>query len=210
MLCLVFQLAYSYIQRIDVNWPTSYYDADAVKCLFSKLRGKLQKKQDWPISIVAVNTRGDGRPPFYFPPLNSNAEHVLNNPPSNPIQNPSTIDLTTPNLNHATTSYQAPPHHQNLNTNHQAFPLSQNRNANKSQTFPPFRSVNVNNPQASSFMYQTPAQDTQNPPKRSIFTSKSHFIPIHTEPHLHYIAYSELDQYEEKEKEWRAKEEMTE
>ncbi|WMV34476.1 hypothetical protein MTR67_027861 [Solanum verrucosum] len=28
-LCLAFQLAYSYIQCTDVNWPASSYDTDA-------------------------------------------------------------------------------------------------------------------------------------------------------------------------------------
>ncbi|XP_049358805.1 uncharacterized protein LOC125823469 [Solanum verrucosum] len=59
-------------------------------------------------------------------------------------------------------------------------------------------------------MYQTPAKGTQNPPNAQPLPPKFTFdIPVQTEPHLHYTAYSELDHFEEKEREWRAKEEKT-
>jgi len=107
----------------------------------AELRVELQKKQDLSISIVDINNPSDGRLPLYFPHLNSNSKHVLNNPPSNPVQNPSTIDLIIPNLHHTSASYLTPPPLQSLNLN--------------PQVFPPFQSLNVNNPQTSTFMYQT-------------------------------------------------------
>ncbi|KAK4710109.1 hypothetical protein R3W88_004622 [Solanum pinnatisectum] len=174
------------------------------------MRVELQKRQDYPILGVVVNTPDDGRLPLHFPPPNSNPEHIHNNPPSNPAQNPSTINLTTPNLHQTNTSYHAPPPLQSLNPNPQDFHPPQNQNANNSQTFPSFQNQNVNNHQTSTFMYQTPAKGTQNPPNVQPLPPKVTFdIPVQTEPHLHYTTYSELDHYEEKDKEWRAKEENT-
>ncbi|XP_049357540.1 uncharacterized protein LOC125822197 [Solanum verrucosum] len=128
----------------------------------AELRAKLQKNQDLSILVVVINNSSDGMLPLHFPPLNSNSEHVLNNPLFNPVQNPSTINLTIPNLHHTNTAY------------------------------------------------QTPAKGTKNPPNAQSLQPKVTFdIPVQTEPHLHYTTYSQLDHYEEKEKEWRAKEEKT-
>uniref|UniRef100_M1BQZ8 Uncharacterized protein n=1 Tax=Solanum tuberosum TaxID=4113 RepID=M1BQZ8_SOLTU len=72
----------------------------------AEMRVEMQRRQDLSNPIFAFNTPGDRRPPLYFPP--SNAEHA-HNPPSNPAQNPSTIDPTAPNPHQASVSYQAPP-----------------------------------------------------------------------------------------------------
>ena len=54
-----------------------------------------------------------------------------------------------------------------------------------------------------STFFKHPSKSTQ----RSILHPKVTFdIPGHTERHLYYTGYSELDDYEEKESEWRAKE----
>ena len=92
-----------------------------------ELRVELQKKQDFLIPTVNVNTLGDRRLPLHFTSLNSYLEHVQNNPPSNPAQNPSTIYLTTPNLHQNNTSCQAPHPLQSLNPNPQVFPPFQNQ-----------------------------------------------------------------------------------
>uniref|UniRef100_M1DYU3 Uncharacterized protein n=1 Tax=Solanum tuberosum TaxID=4113 RepID=M1DYU3_SOLTU len=66
----------------------------------------MQRRQALPNSIFAFNPPGDGRHPLHSPP--PSAEHVQN-PPSNPAQNPPTINLTALNPHHASVSYQAPP-----------------------------------------------------------------------------------------------------
>lgn len=50
----------------------------------AETRVKMQRRQDLPNSIFALNPSGDGRPPLHFPPPNAEQVH---NPPSNPAQN---------------------------------------------------------------------------------------------------------------------------
>ena len=92
----------------------------------AQLRVELQKNQYLSIPSVDVNTPSVGRLPLHFPSLTSNSKHLLNNPPRNPTQNPSTIDLTASNLPHTSSSYQAQQPFQNLNTNPQLFPFFKN------------------------------------------------------------------------------------
>ena len=84
-----------------------------------EMRVEMQRMQDLPNPISSFDPPRDGRPPLHLPP--PSAEQVQNLP-SNPTQNPPTIDLTTPNPCHAT-SCQAPQHPQN--TNLQTFHLPQ-------------------------------------------------------------------------------------
>ena len=59
-------------------------------------------------------------------------------------------------------------------------------------------------------MYPTHPQNTSNPPTTQPLPPKTTFnIPILIELHVRYTTYPVLDHYEEKEKEWRIKEEMT-
>ena len=77
----------------------------------------MQRMQDLSNPMSSFNPPKDGRAPLHFPP--PSAEQVKNLP-SYPTQNPPTIDLTTPNPCHATTSCQAPhpPQNTNLKTLH--------------------------------------------------------------------------------------------
>uniref|UniRef100_M1DMI1 Integrase core domain containing protein n=1 Tax=Solanum tuberosum TaxID=4113 RepID=M1DMI1_SOLTU len=72
----------------------------------AEMRVEMQRRQNLPNPIFAFNPLGDGRPPLHFPP--PSAEQVQN-PPSNPAQNPPIIDLTSPNPHHTSVSYQTPP-----------------------------------------------------------------------------------------------------
>ena len=130
----------------------------------------MQRMQDLYNPISSFNPPRDGRPPLHFPP--SSTEQVQNLL-SNPAQNPPTIDLTTPNPHHATTSCQAPHHPQN--TNLQILHLAQNQNMNNAQTFPHLQNQNTD-PQTFSQNYQV-TQNTQNPsivPPIPQKTTKSH------------------------------------
>uniref|UniRef100_M1DKG4 Uncharacterized protein n=1 Tax=Solanum tuberosum TaxID=4113 RepID=M1DKG4_SOLTU len=72
----------------------------------TEMRVEMQRRQDLPNPIFYFNAPADERPPLHFPP--SNAEHAQN-PPSNPAQNSSTINLTTQNPHYVSASYQTPP-----------------------------------------------------------------------------------------------------
>jgi len=177
----------------------------------TEMRVEMQRMQDLPNPVFTFNTPGDGRPPLYFP--HSNAEQTQN-PPPNPAQNPSTIDPTAPNPHQASVSYQAPPPPQGTNpqtfpshqnTNPQACPPPQNQNVNNPQTFPHHHNQHTN-PQTFPQNYQV-TQNTQSPSIAPPLPQKTTFqIPIPNEP---YANCSELDHYEEQEREWRSKEEAT-
>ncbi|XP_015078417.1 uncharacterized protein LOC107022266 [Solanum pennellii] len=124
------------------------------------------------------------------------------------------IDLTTQNPQYASVSYQTPsplpnnppqmpPHPQN----NQTAPPPQNQNQNPTAFNPqtPHTHLNQNtNPQTYPQNYQT-AQNVPSPsialplPKRTTFQ-----VPI---PAKHEVHGSELDHYEEQEREWKAREE---
>ncbi|KAL3364209.1 hypothetical protein AABB24_013125 [Solanum stoloniferum] len=176
----------------------------------TEMRVEMQRMQDLPNPVFAFNTPGDGRPSFYFPP--SNAEQAQN-PPSNPAQNPSTIDPTALNPHQASVSYQAPPPPQGTNpqtfpshqnTNPQACPPPQNQNVNNPQAFPHHHNQHTN-PQTFPQNYQV-TQNTQSSSIAPPLPQKTTFqIPISNEL---YANCSELDHYEEQEREWRSKEEV--
>ena len=84
---------------------------------------EMQRMRDLSNPISSFNPFRDGRPPLHFPPPST---EQVQNLLSNPTENPPTIDLTTPNPRHATTSCQAPHHPQN--TNLQILHLPQNQN----------------------------------------------------------------------------------
>lgn len=63
------------------------------------MRVEIQKNQDLSNLVITANTPIDERPSLYFPP--SNPKHAPNNPPTISTQKTPTIDLTTPNPNHA-------------------------------------------------------------------------------------------------------------
>lgn len=71
----------------------------------AELTAEVKKDRDIPNLGIIIDILNNGRPPFFSIPLNSSTKDFIN-PPSNPIQNPSTIDLTTPKPQHATTLYQ--------------------------------------------------------------------------------------------------------
>ena len=73
---------------------------------------EIQRMQDLYNPISSFNPPRDGSPPLHFPPPST---EQVQNLLSNPTENPPTIDLTTPNPRHATTSCQAPHHPQNTN-----------------------------------------------------------------------------------------------
>lgn len=120
-----------------------------------ELTFELQIKQYFSISIVDISTLADGRLPLHFFSSEINSEHVLNNPPSNLTKNPSTINLTTSNLNQTNNSYQPPSPLQSFNSNPQYFTPLENLNADNSQMFPPFQSLNVNILQTSLKIHAT-------------------------------------------------------
>ena len=157
----------------------------------AEMRVEMQRMQDVSNTISSFNPPRDGRPPLHFPP--SNAEQV-HNLLSNPAQNPPTIDSTTPNPRHATTSCQAPRPPQN--TNLQILHLSRNQNTNDAQTFPHLQNQNID-PQTFPRNYQA-TQNTLNPsivlpiPRKTTFQ-----IPTSNEP---YADCSELDHYKEQER----------
>ena len=153
----------------------------------------MQRMRDLPNPISSFNPPRDGRPPLHFPP--SNAEQV-HNLLSNPAQNPPTIDSTTPNPRHTTTSCQAP--HYPHNTN-QILQLTQNQNTNNAQTFLHLENQNTD-PQNFLQNYQA-NQNTQNPSIIPLIPQKTTFqIPTSNEP---YADCSELDRYKEQEREWK-------
>uniref|UniRef100_M1DJW0 Integrase core domain containing protein n=1 Tax=Solanum tuberosum TaxID=4113 RepID=M1DJW0_SOLTU len=78
----------------------------------TEMRVEMQRRQDLPNLVFAFNALADGRPLLHFPA--SNAEQAQN-PPFNPAQNPSNIDLTTKNPHYASAYYQTPPHPQSTN-----------------------------------------------------------------------------------------------
>ena len=96
----------------------------------AEMRVEMQRMQDVYNTISSLNPPRDGRPPLQFPPPST---EQVQNLLFNPTQNPPTIDLTTPNLHHATTSCQAPCPPQN--TNLQILHLPQNQNTDP-QNFP--------------------------------------------------------------------------
>ncbi|KAK4729049.1 hypothetical protein R3W88_022037 [Solanum pinnatisectum] len=155
------------------------------------MRVEMQRRQDLPNPAFTFNAPADERPPLYFPP--SSAEQAQN-PPSSPAHNPAIIDLTTQNPHYASASYQTPPPPQN--TNFQMPPPPQNANL---QTGPHPQSQNT---------YPQNYQATQNAQSPSIappLPQKTTFqIPV---PNEHDVNSSELDHYEEREREWRSKEE---
>ena len=143
----------------------------------AEMRIEMQRMRDLPNPISSFNPPRDGRPPLHFPP--SSTEQVQNLL-SNPTQNPPTIDLTTPNPRHATTSCQAPQHPQN--TNLQNLHLPQNQNTNNAQTFPHLQNQNAD-PQTFPQNYQA-TQNTQNPSIVPPIPQKTTFqIPTSNEPY---------------------------
>ncbi|XP_015160926.1 uncharacterized protein [Solanum tuberosum] len=168
----------------------------------AEMRVEMQRKQDLPSPIFAVNAQPNGRPPAQIPPPNV---EQAQNPPSSPARNPSIIDLTTQNPHYASASYQTPPPPQN--TNLQA-PLPSS-NANHQTGLPP-QSQNVNrphislhhqnqhtNPQIFPQNYQA-TQNAQSPSISPPLPQKSTFqIPV---PNEHDAHGSELDHYEERER----------
>nr|XP_010319953.1 putative uncharacterized protein DDB_G0290521 [Solanum lycopersicum] len=148
---------------------------------------------------------------MYFP--SSNLDPTQNQP-STPVHNSSGIDLTAQNPQYASVSYQTPsplpnnpsqmpPHPQNTQT----APLPQNQNQNPTafnpQTPHPHLTQNTN-PQNYPQNYQIP----QNVPSPSIappLQKRTTFqVPVSAE---HEVHDSELDHYEEQEREWKAREE---
>ena len=104
----------------------------------AEMRVEMQRMQDGSNPVSSFNPPRDGRPPLHFPPPSKEqAQNLL----SNPTQNPLTVDLTTPNPRHATTSCQAPHHPQN--TNLQFLHIPQNKNMKKAQTFPHHQNQNA-------------------------------------------------------------------
>ena len=151
----------------------------------AEMRVEIQRMRDGSNPVSSFNPPRDGRPPL--PP--SNAEQVQNLL-SNPAQNPPTIDSTTPNPRHATTSCQAPYHPHDTN---QILQLTQNQNTNNAQTFPHFQNQNTD-PQNFPQNYQA-TQNTQNPSIVPPIPQKTTFqIPPSNEP---YADCSELDHYKE-------------
>ncbi|TMW99639.1 hypothetical protein EJD97_002230 [Solanum chilense] len=57
----------------------------------TELAAEVQKDHDTPNSVIIVDIPNNGRPTLFSIPLNSSTEDFIN-PPSNPIQSPSTID----------------------------------------------------------------------------------------------------------------------
>ena len=101
----------------------------------------MQRMQDLSNPISSFNPPRDGRPPLHLP--SPSAEQVQNLL-SNPAQNPPSIDLTTPNPRHNTTSCQTPHHPHNTN---QILHLPQNQNTKNAQTFPNLQNQDTNNAQ---------------------------------------------------------------
>uniref|UniRef100_M1A8M7 Uncharacterized protein n=1 Tax=Solanum tuberosum TaxID=4113 RepID=M1A8M7_SOLTU len=172
----------------------------------AEMRIEMQRRQDLSNSIFAFNPPGDGRPPLHIPPLS--AEQVQN-PPSNPAQNPPIIDLIASNPHYASASYQIPPPPQNTslqaplpspNANHQTGLPPQSQNVNR-----PHISLNHQNqhtnPQTFPQNYQA-TQNAQSPFIAPPLPQKATFqIPV---PNEHDAHGSELDHYEEREREWRS------
>ncbi|XP_055814653.1 uncharacterized protein LOC129884368 [Solanum dulcamara] len=168
----------------------------------AEMRVEIRKNRELSNLAIAANTpvQGEGRPPFHFPSPNSNTEHVQN-PLLNPAQNTFIVDLTASNPHHAIASYQVPPHPQS--TGPPTFPPPQNTHP---QACPPPQSQNVNNPQTFSHD-QNQHTNRQTCPQNYQAPQKTPFqIAIPNEP---YANGSELDHYEEQEREWRVKEETT-
>ena len=119
---------------VVVDQPTAADKNELIMQLMqqiAEMRVEMQRMQDLANPISSFNPPRDGRPLLHFPPPST---EQVQNLLFNPTQNPPTIDLTTPNPRHATTSCQAPHHPQN--TNLQILHLSQNQNTNNAQTFP--------------------------------------------------------------------------
>ncbi|KAK4733733.1 hypothetical protein R3W88_007994 [Solanum pinnatisectum] len=175
----------------------------------AEMRVKIQRRQDLPNPAFTFNAPIDGRPPLYCPP--SSAEQAQN-PPSILAQNPSIIDLTTQNPHYASFSYQTPPPSQNTNlqvplppqnVNLQTGPPPQNQNVNNPQTSLHHQNQHTN-PQTFPQNYQA-SQNAQSPSIAPPLPQKATFqIPI---PNKHAANGSEFDHYEEREIEWRSKEE---
>ncbi|KAK4715537.1 hypothetical protein R3W88_013875 [Solanum pinnatisectum] len=173
----------------------------------AEMRVEMQRRQDLP--NPAFIAPADGRPSLHFPPPSAEQAH---NPSSSPAHNPAIIDLTTQNPHYASASYQTPPPPQN--TNFQMPPPPQNANL---QTGPPPQSQNVNHPQTylrhqnqhtntQNFRQNDQAtQNAQSPPLLHHYPKTTFQIPV---PNEHDVNGSELDHYEEREREWRSKEEI--
>ncbi|KAK4738152.1 hypothetical protein R3W88_001849 [Solanum pinnatisectum] len=175
----------------------------------AEMRVEMQRRQDLPNSTFAFNTPADGRPPLHLPPLNT---EQAQNPSSSPAHNPSIIDPTTQNPQYASASYQTPPLPHNTNLQ---MPLP-TQNANL-QTGPPPQTQHINNPQ-TSFRYQNQHTNPQNFPQNYQATQNAQSPSIApplpqkaifqiSVPNEHDANGSELDHYEEREREWRSKEE---
>uniref|UniRef100_M1DY26 Uncharacterized protein n=1 Tax=Solanum tuberosum TaxID=4113 RepID=M1DY26_SOLTU len=86
------------LPKVAIVYPSTAEQNELIAQLMQQIAEfwvEIQKMQDLPNPGMTANIPGDRRPLLYFPPLNSSAEHFIT-PPSNPIQNPSTIDLPTP------------------------------------------------------------------------------------------------------------------
>ena len=169
----------------------------------------MQRRQDTPPPEFGPNFL-DMRPPTYFPSSNSDPTQHR---PLTPVHNPSRIDMTAQNPQYASISYQTPsplpnnppqmpPHPKNTQTT----PLPQNQTQNptafNSQTPHPHLNQNTNLQN-----YPQNYQTAQNVPRLSIAPPlpKRTTFQVHV-PAEHEVHGSELDHYEEKETEWRARE----
>ncbi|XP_049406282.1 extensin-like [Solanum stenotomum] len=163
----------------------------------------MQRKHDLPPPIFAVNAQPDGRPPAQTPPPNV---EQAQNPPSSPAHNPSIIDLTTQNPHYPTASYQTPPPPQNTNLQASLPPP----NANHQTGLPPHNQY-AKNPHTSIIhqnQYTSPqtfphnyhaSLNVQSPSIAPPLPQKATFqIPV---PNEHDAHGSELDYYEERERE---------
>ncbi|XP_049345800.1 uncharacterized protein LOC125810336 [Solanum verrucosum] len=186
----------------------------------AEMRVEMQRRQDLPNPAFASNTPTDGRPPLHFPSLNT---EQAQNPPSSLAHNPSIINLTAQNPQYASASHQTahppqntnfqvppPPHNPDLqvplspqNVNLQTVPPPQIQHINNQQTS--FRHQDQHtNPQTFPQNYQT-TPNAQSPSIAPPLPQKAMFqIPV---PNEHDANGSELDHYEEREREWRSKEE---
>ncbi|KAK4727350.1 hypothetical protein R3W88_032267 [Solanum pinnatisectum] len=193
---------------VVVAQPVVAYQNELIMLLMqqiAEMRVEMQRRQDSPNPAFAFNAPADRRPPLHFPP--SSMEQAQN-PPSSPAHNPSIIDLTTQNPHYTSVSYQTPPPSQNTNlqvplplqnANLQTGPPPQNQNFINPQTFIRHQNQHTN-PQTLPQNYLTP-QNAQSPsitpplPQEAIFQ-----IPVPNELDAHG---SELDHYEERERESR-------
>nr|XP_025884692.1 uncharacterized protein LOC104646013 [Solanum lycopersicum] len=198
---------------VVVAQPTAAEQNELIAQLMQQIadmKVEMQRRQDTPPPEFGPNFL-DMRPPTYFPSSNSDPTQHR---PSTPVHNPSRIDATAQNPPIRVSLLSNPlttPRQSSTNTTAPqsipTAPLPQNQTQNptafNSQT--PYPHFNQNtNPQNFLQNYQT-AQNVPSPsiapplPKRTTFQVA---VPVEHEVHG-----SELDHYEEQEREWRSREE---